>query len=72
MRPRVHTHIVLFFSAVLLPSLVLTAVGIRLLSQEDELLTARLLERRRVAAQDLSLQLAERLDAPDPSGVVAR
>ena len=71
MRPRVHTHIVLFFGAVLLPSLVLTAVGIRLLSQEDELLTARLLERRRVAAQDLSLQLAERLDAPDPSVVVA-
>ncbi len=71
MRRRVHTHIVLFFGAVLLPSLVLTAVGIRLLSQEDELLTARLLERRRVAAQDLSLQLAERLDAPDPSVVVA-
>lgn len=71
MRPRVHIHIVLFFGAVLLPSLVLTAVGIRLLSQEDELLTARLLERRRVAAQELSLQLAERLDVPAPSVVVA-
>ena len=66
-----HKQIILFCAAVVIPSLLLTAVGIRLLLQEDELQDARLLERRRVAARELNLQLVEGLQSPARGAVVA-
>jgi len=71
MEPRFRKQVLLFLAVVLVPSLMLTAVGIGLLFQEDALESARLRERRQSAARELSLRLAEQLESPPADAVVA-
>jgi len=63
MDPRSHRRqVLLFFVAVILPSIVLAALSVRMIRQENELAENRLVEQRRRLASDLGQQLLVRLE----------
>ncbi len=63
MDPRSHRRkVLLFFVAVILPSIVLVALSLRMISQENELAENRLVEQRQRMAGDLGQQLLVRLE----------